>query len=257
MSNRIHTFVFLSNCFLICCFSNRRAMELNYTKGNTDTQCPICGKLFGKNIIETHANKCLFLNSNNELYKGNKRLTQAVDGSTCSLFSPQEKRKITEFNQISTKNLSESPSNNTVENKVIFSSDFKLTEPKIHGSKNIPLADKMRPKTLEEYVGQRHVLNENSMLRRMLEKNEIPSMILWGPPGVGKTSLAHVIANQLKQTLTTRFVQLSATMAGVNDVKKAATEAKNELKFGRKTILFMDEIHRFNKLQQVCIFVCA
>lgn len=94
-------------------------------------------------------------------------------------------------------------------------------------------------------------MGKNTLLRKILDKNETPSMILWGPPGVGKTTLAHIIANRCKQTQNIRFVKLSATMAGVNDIKTAVTAAKNDLKFGRKTILFMDEIHRFNKLQQV------
>lgn len=76
----------------------------------------------------------------------------------------------------------------------------------------------------------------------------------WGPPGVGKTTLAHIIAARCKESQNTRFVKLSATMAGVNDIKQAVAAAKNEQKFGRKTILFMDEIHRFNKLQQVFSF---
>lgn len=101
------------------------------------------------------------------------------------------------------------------------------------------------------------MLGKDAILRRILDRNETPSMILWGPPGVGKTTLAHIIANRCKQTQNIRFVKLSATMAGVNDIKQAAAAAKNEQKFGRKTILFMDEIHRFNKLQQVRRFFLA
>lgn len=112
----------------------------------------------------------------------------------------------------------------------------------------------MRPETIEDYVGQSHIMDKTAVLRRILDKNETPSMILWGPPGVGKTTLAHVIANRCKQTQNIRFVKLSATMAGVSDIKQAVAAAKNEQKFGRKTILFMDEIHRFNKLQQVTFF---
>lgn len=109
----------------------------------------------------------------------------------------------------------------------------------------------MRPESIDDYIGQSHIMGKDTVLRKILDKNEVPSMILWGPPGVGKTTLAHIIANKCKDTQYVRFVKLSATMVGVNDVKQVVTAAKNEQKFQRKTILFMDEIHRFNKLQQV------
>lgn len=114
----------------------------------------------------------------------------------------------------------------------------------------------MRPINMEDYIGQEHVMGKTKLLRGLLEKNEIFSMILWGPPGCGKTTLAHIIANHSKtKSDNLRFVKLSATMCGVNDVKEAVKIAKNEMKFNRKTILFMDEIHRFNKLQQVCLLI--
>lgn len=110
----------------------------------------------------------------------------------------------------------------------------------------------MRPSDLACYFGQEHVLGQNKVLRSLLEKKDIPSMVLWGPPGCGKTTLAHIIANQCKHgNQGARFVKMSATMSGINDVKEAVKIAKNELNsFKRRTILFMDEIHRFNKLQQ-------
>lgn len=108
----------------------------------------------------------------------------------------------------------------------------------------------MRPKTIEDYVGQTHIMQRKAVLRTVLESNDLPSMILWGPPGCGKTSLANIIAERCKNIQSTRYVKLSATMVGVNDVKEVIKIAKNEQKFKRKTILFMDEIHRFNKLQQ-------
>lgn len=113
-----------------------------------------------------------------------------------------------------------------------------------------PLADKMRPCTLEDYMGQNKVLGENTMLRHLLQANDIPSFILWGPPGCGKTTLAHIIAKNTNKT-NTRFVTLSATSTGTSDVREYIKQAQNELKlFKRKTILFVDEIHRFNKSQQ-------
>ncbi|XP_030066804.1 ATPase WRNIP1 [Microcaecilia unicolor] len=113
-----------------------------------------------------------------------------------------------------------------------------------------PLADKMRPCSLEDYVGQSKVLGEKTLLRTLLHAHEIPSIILWGPPGCGKTTLAHIIAKNSKKN-GARFVTLSATSATTNDVREVIKQAQNELRLvKRKTILFVDEIHRFNKLQQ-------
>ncbi|XP_013392833.1 ATPase WRNIP1-like [Lingula anatina] len=114
-----------------------------------------------------------------------------------------------------------------------------------------PLAEQMRPLTLDDYTGQTQVLGSNKLLRSLLDAHAIPSMILWGPPGCGKTTLARIIANASKKKNNSRFVQMSATGSGVNDVKEEAKKAKNELAlFKRKTILFIDEVHRFNKTQQ-------
>ncbi|XP_040840037.1 ATPase WRNIP1 isoform X2 [Ochotona curzoniae] len=113
-----------------------------------------------------------------------------------------------------------------------------------------PLADKMRPDTLQDYFGQCRAVGQETLLRSLLEANEIPSLILWGPPGCGKTTLAHIIANSSKKH-SIRFVTLSATNAKTNDVRDVIKQAQNEKSFfKRKTILFIDEIHRFNKSQQ-------
>ncbi|XP_037699889.1 ATPase WRNIP1 isoform X2 [Choloepus didactylus] len=114
-----------------------------------------------------------------------------------------------------------------------------------------PLADKMRPDTLQDYIGQSRAVGQETLLRSLLETNEIPSLILWGPPGCGKTTLAHIIANNSKKH-SIRFVTLSATNAKTTDVRDVIKQAQNEKSFfKRKTILFIDEIHRFNKSQQV------
>ena len=110
-----------------------------------------------------------------------------------------------------------------------------------------PLAFRVRPKTLDEFVGQEHILGEDKLLYRTIKADRLSSIILWGPPGCGKTSLAKVISNTTKY----KFTRLNAVTSGVSDIKKAIEEADNPLlnPFG-KCILFIDEIHRFNKLQQ-------
>ena len=109
-----------------------------------------------------------------------------------------------------------------------------------------PLAARLRPETLEEFVGQRHLLGKNRVLRRLIESDRISSMIFWGPPGVGKTTLAHIIANQTKA----RFINFSAVTSGIKEIRAVMQEAEENRRFGEKTILFVDEIHRFNKAQQ-------
>ncbi|XP_044076524.1 ATPase WRNIP1 [Siniperca chuatsi] len=114
-----------------------------------------------------------------------------------------------------------------------------------------PLAEILRPNTLEEYFGQSKVVGQHSLFRSLLDSQEIPSMILWGPPGCGKTTLAHIIASTSKKEGTARFVTLSATSTSTNEVREVIKQAQNELRLcKRKTILFIDEIHRFNKSQQ-------
>lgn len=112
---------------------------------------------------------------------------------------------------------------------------------------NQPLADRLRPKSLDEYVGQDHLVGKNSILRTSIESGNLPSFILWGPPGVGKTTLARIIANQLKRP----FYSLSAVNSGVKDVRETIEKAKNQQFFNQPNpILFIDEIHRFSKSQQ-------
>ena len=110
-----------------------------------------------------------------------------------------------------------------------------------------PLAERMRPRTLDEYIGQKHLVGEGAVLRRMIDSGHISSFILWGPPGVGKTTLAQIIANKLD----TPFYTLSAVTSGVKDVREVIEKAKNGRFFSSSSpILFIDEIHRFSKSQQ-------
>lgn len=109
-----------------------------------------------------------------------------------------------------------------------------------------PLAARMRPRDLSEFVGQEHLVGEGKLLRQMIERDQIPSMILWGPPGVGKTTLANVIANLTKA----EFVNYSAVTSGIKEIKEIMARAESGRRVGIRTVLFVDEIHRFNKAQQ-------
>ena len=109
-----------------------------------------------------------------------------------------------------------------------------------------PLADRMRPETLDEFVGQLHLLGPGKPLRRAIERDELSSAIFWGPPGTGKTTLAMIIARQTRS----RFVKFSAVLAGIREIKDVMAAAEKARQFGQRTILFIDEIHRFNKAQQ-------
>ena len=109
-----------------------------------------------------------------------------------------------------------------------------------------PLADRMRPRNLEEYVGQQHLLAPGKPLRVQIERDDPASMIFWGPPGVGKTTLAKIIAGVTRAS----FIQFSAVLSGIKEIKQVMADAEKAAKFGSRTILFIDEIHRFNKAQQ-------
>lgn len=109
-----------------------------------------------------------------------------------------------------------------------------------------PLAARLRPQTLEEFCGQTHLLGEGKVLRRIIESDKVGSMIFWGPPGVGKTTLARIIANRTKAN----FIDFSAVTSGIKEIKQVMEQAEKGRRFGEKTILFVDEIHRFNRAQQ-------
>ena len=116
----------------------------------------------------------------------------------------------------------------------------------VESSANMPLAGRVRPRNFEEFAGQTHLIGEGRILRNMIEQDRISSMIFWGPPGVGKTTLATIIANYTKA----EFVNYSAVTGGSKEVKEIMASAEKRRQNGRRTILFVDEIHRFNKAQQ-------
>src|SRR6202522_1858751 len=113
-------------------------------------------------------------------------------------------------------------------------------------ARQAPLAERMRPRTLEEYVGQEHLLGEGKPLRLAIEGDDATSMIFWGPPGTGETTLAKIIALRTQAS----FIEFSAVLSGIKEIKNVMVEAEKAAKFGSRTILFVDEIHRFNKAQQ-------
>jgi putative ATPase len=122
-----------------------------------------------------------------------------------------------------------------------------LFDARAKAAKKSPLADRMRPQNLAEFVGQEHLVGPDKILRGFMERKELVSMIFWGPPGVGKTTLALIVA----KTIGAHFVSFSAVLSGVKDIRAVIEEAKQQLKYyGKSTILFVDEIHRFNKSQQ-------
>ncbi|XP_069355158.1 ATPase WRNIP1-like [Maniola hyperantus] len=210
--------------------------------------CPVCNKEYDKEIIEKHVNKCLFL----------KGYASTRNGSHFDENCSQQKKIKLDVSPVSStlqntgpsKSMSKALFKESPKSSATFEPSKQSSSAQNNDGKNIPLAESMRPMLLEDIVGQVESFGADSMLYSMLSKKKIPNMILWGPPGCGKTSVANIIANICKEQNNMRFVKLSATMCGINDVKEVVKVAKNEIKFKRQTVLFMDEIHRFNKLQQ-------
>src|SRR2546426_12683555 len=114
------------------------------------------------------------------------------------------------------------------------------------GDTTRPLADRMRPRTLDEFVGQEHLVAPGKPLRTQIERDDTGSLIFWGPPGTGKTTLAQIIAHLTKAD----FIQFSAVLAGIKEIKQVMADAERARQYGTRTIVFIDEIHRFNKAQQ-------
>jgi len=123
---------------------------------------------------------------------------------------------------------------------------FRAIEPEDEPLAGRPLADRMRPQTLDEFIGQEELLGPGKPLRTQIERDDLGSMLLWGPPGCGKTTLARVIARRTKS----EFVPFSAVLAGIKEIKEVMAKAQGMRRYGRRTIVFIDEVHRFNRAQQ-------
>ncbi|KAL1491088.1 hypothetical protein ABEB36_011738 [Hypothenemus hampei] len=194
-------------------------MDDNFQLTNQEqVACPICNRQYLQAEIDGHVNRCIFLNS-------------APDG------------------KLPRKRTSSTPLNETRASRPKLVSSPQKT-PASHTT-HVPLAVRARPKILEDFHGQSKVLGKGSVLRTLLESGEICNLILWGPPGCGKTSLSQVIQEICNRNpFRWKFSSLCAATAGVKEVQSIMALAKNDLKFNKKTVLFMDEIHRFNKKQQ-------
>src|SRR3989454_10465426 len=124
---------------------------------------------------------------------------------------------------------------------------FQTTpNPERAGDRTRPLADRMRPRTLDEFVGQEHLIAPGKPLRAEIERDDLGSLIFWGPPGTGKTTLAKIIAGMSRA----EFIEFSAVLSGIKEIKQVMADAERARQYGTRTIVFVDEIHRFNKAQQ-------
>ncbi|HXQ26210.1 MAG TPA: replication-associated recombination protein A [Candidatus Acidoferrales bacterium] len=123
---------------------------------------------------------------------------------------------------------------------------FRTIEPEEEPQAGRPLADRMRPQTLDEFIGQEELLGPGKPLRTQIERDELSSMLLWGPPGCGKTTLARIIAKHTRSD----FIPFSAVLAGIKEIKDVMAKAEGARRYGRRTIVFVDEVHRFNRAQQ-------
>nr|XP_023012537.1 ATPase WRNIP1-like [Leptinotarsa decemlineata] len=218
-----------------------------------ETNCPICNKNFPFNDIEQHANRCIFLNcpDEDEQHKRKRSPSPNLNQQSNQKTSFGQKSPRIAYTVASKSTHHENSVINSSQNQPSPSASSKILEKPPDMSFVVPLAKKVQPKTFEEFLGQPKVLGKSTVLRSLLEKGEIPNMILWGPPGCGKTSLSGILREICSKNPTKlKFSTVCAAVCGVKEVQNLITISKNELKFGRKTVLFMDEIHAFNKKQQ-------
>src|SRR5271170_4940237 len=123
---------------------------------------------------------------------------------------------------------------------------FQAVQPEDESLAGRPLADRMRPQSLDEFIGQEELLGPGKPLRVQIERDDLSSMLLWGPPGCGKTTLARIIA----RTTKSEFIPFSAVLSGIKEIKEVMAKAEATRRYGRRTIVFVDEVHRFNRAQQ-------
>ncbi|KAM9322573.1 ATPase WRNIP1 [Pholidichthys leucotaenia] len=260
------------------------ASEMTDRTPPESVQCPVCFKAFTAAKINTHLDACLLKGpsvqdeqeppvkkcrtsgaENVNKAEGSPSSSSTADAQTStmfSLFQPSRAKVPGPFagkqspagavNKGAKRGPSEAePAAGQRHPATVSNGHPSGLSPRTLLSTEKPLAEILRPNTLEEYFGQSKVVGHQTLLRSLLDTQEIPSLILWGPPGCGKTTLAHIIASTSKKKGTARFVTMSATSSSVNEVREVIKQAQNELRLcKRKTILFIDEIHRFNKSQQ-------
>lgn len=206
-------------------------------------RCPLCSETFSSSKIEGHASTC-------GMPKPPASVRSTPPSSKFFHNKDSKKRSGDVGNSsFSNKKLKNDPKPTKEDESVVMEEIVSKAKEKPLSRGRVPLADTLRPKDFSTYIGQEDAVGLGTQLRTVLDTDCIPSIILWGPPGCGKTSLANVIANQVRGK--SRFVKMSACTSGVAEVREVIKQAKNELAMmKRSTILFMDEVHRFNKAQQ-------
>lgn len=249
-------------------------------KEEKQISCPICERSFPQSDIEEHCSRCIFLHCSQDENKRKRSPSPVLASSgakskvTINQKSPRDLHNPSKmFESCTNRNKSDNlaplftksnaNSSNSSSSSMLGthcnvdedkqeSNSAKRSEKKPYDlSFKVPLALQVQPKSLDDFFGQHHILGKGTVLRSLLEKGEIPNMILWGPPGCGKTSLSRVVQEICRKNLTKwKFVSQCAASCGIKEVQNVITLARNDLKYGKRTVLFMDEIHRFNKKQQ-------